>query len=127
RFVALFALGGQDIPCLHDLSNDARFVMLEDQENRPEPVTIDPQVYFPLHFEDAVNDVCITGTRLSQYQRYIRTERFAGRIDYLVGVARPSHPRIWANMETASCLPRKGTSPYSRGFRLCPPAGLARR
>lgn len=236
RFVAIFALGKHDIPCLHDLSSDQRFVLLEDYIDRPsEPVSIDSQVYFPLQFEDSViqldkaladrsrfffdryagkgiievhrdhhedvgrprhhaihlaterllqvseftnkfetylrglpspplfivspphqagqllanyahqyfaaqghqcsvfahpnlylagdpitederilrslmkeaserdallviDDVCITGTRLSQYQRYIRTERFSGRIDYLVGIARPSHPRIWDNL-----------------------------
>ena len=237
RFVALFALGSHDIPYLHDLSADPRFVLLEDRADRTgEPVEIDPQVYFPLQFEDSViqidksladrsraffdryvgtdvieihrdhledagrprhhaihlaterlldvpgfserleerlaylpsppflivspphtagrrlaehaqqffkkrvqhcevvahpnlylppdplqsedrrvrnmlrgagagdslliiDDVCITGTRLSQYQRYVRTERFPGRVDYLVGVARPSHPRVWSNLQ----------------------------
>lgn len=42
-----------------------------------------------------LDDVCITGTRLSQYQRYIRTERYKGRIDYLVAVARPPNISVW--------------------------------
>lgn len=53
-----------------------------------------------------VDDVCITGTRLSQYQRYIRTEEYRGRIDYLVGVARPRHPNVWANLQR--CLAYRG-------------------
>ena len=43
-----------------------------------------------------IDDVCITGTRLCQYHRHIRTERFRGRIDYLVGVARPSSASVWS-------------------------------
>lgn len=46
-----------------------------------------------------VDDVCITGTRLSQYQRYIRTEGYKGRIDYLVGISRVPYPEIWANLQ----------------------------
>jgi hypothetical protein len=46
-----------------------------------------------------VDDVCITGTRLSQYQRYIRTERYKGRIDYVIGVSRVSHPDVWTNLQ----------------------------
>jgi hypothetical protein len=42
-----------------------------------------------------IDDVCITGTRLSQYQRYIRTEHYKGRIDYLVGIARPQNAANW--------------------------------
>jgi hypothetical protein len=43
-----------------------------------------------------IDDVCITGTRLCQYHRHIRTERFRGRIDYLVGVARPNSASVWS-------------------------------
>ena len=45
-----------------------------------------------------LDDVCITGTRLSQYQRYIRSEGFKGRIDYLVGIARPRSPETWTRL-----------------------------
>jgi hypothetical protein len=236
RFVAIFALGDTDLPSLHDLHNDPRFTVLEEEKEHPStPVAIDPQVYFPLQFEDTiidinkaiadrsraffdryvgaglievhrtheeisrsrhhaihlaterllnvaefvalyeaelaklpspprliispphqagralashaqdyfkrhgtdvvryehpnlyfpqdhltaedtalrafladatpddalliVDDVCITGTRLSQYQRYIRTEGYRGRIDYLVGVSRPAHPDAWNNLQ----------------------------
>lgn len=46
-----------------------------------------------------IDDVCISGARLSQYQRHIRNERFKGRIDYLVGVARPNAESVWAYYE----------------------------
>ena len=44
-----------------------------------------------------IDDVCITGTRLCQYQRNIRNCRFSGRIDYLVGVARPNSSSVWSD------------------------------
>ena len=46
-----------------------------------------------------VDDVCITGTRLSQYQRYIRTEGYVGRIYYVIGIARPAKMEIWSNLQ----------------------------
>jgi hypothetical protein len=46
-----------------------------------------------------LDDVCITGTRLSQYQRYVRSEGFKGRIDYLVGIARPNRPEKWTRLQ----------------------------
>lgn len=49
--------------------------------------------------EDSIlilDDVLISGSRLSQYQKYLRQERFKGRIHYLVGVARPESRKVWA-------------------------------
>jgi hypothetical protein len=43
-----------------------------------------------------VDDVLLTGTRLAQYQRHTRTAGYKGRIDYLVGIARPEDPQVWA-------------------------------
>lgn len=43
-----------------------------------------------------IDDVLISGSRLSQYQKYLRQERFKGRIHYLVGVARPESDKVWA-------------------------------
>jgi hypothetical protein len=59
-----------------------------------------------------LDDVCITGVRLSQYQRYIRTEKYRGRIDYLVGVARPSHPKVWTDLQRY-LAPRSGGTPHT--------------
>jgi hypothetical protein len=46
-----------------------------------------------------LDDVCITGTRLSQFQRYARTVGYRGRIDYLVGIARPPSEQVWNNLK----------------------------
>lgn len=45
-----------------------------------------------------LDDVSTTGGRLFAYQKNLR-EVFAGRIHYLIGVARPSHPKEWAVRE----------------------------
>jgi hypothetical protein len=44
-----------------------------------------------------VDDVFISGARLSQYQRNIRSLNYKGRIDYLIGVARPGDLAKWRN------------------------------
>ncbi len=46
-----------------------------------------------------VDDVFLTGTRLSQYQKYTRNQGYIGRVDYLVGIARPNKPEVWANAQ----------------------------
>ncbi|TGX55010.1 hypothetical protein E5A73_06110 [Sphingomonas gei] len=40
-------------------------------------------------------DAWVNDASLSQYQRSLRTEGFAGRIWYLIGVACPSSPKAW--------------------------------
>jgi hypothetical protein len=63
-----------------------------------------------------LDDAAITGARLSQYQRYIRTEGYRGRIDYLVAVARPARPDVWTRLKRylayrgSSNLPRHTVS-----------------
>jgi hypothetical protein len=54
-----------------------------------------------------VDDVLLTGTRLAQYQRYTRTAGYKGRIDYLVGIARPKDPQVW--VKSTQILTRRGT------------------
>lgn len=46
-----------------------------------------------------VDDVFLTGSRLAQYQRYTRNEGYKGRIDYLVGIARPDASQVWDNAQ----------------------------
>ena len=55
-----------------------------------------------------LDDVCITGTRLSQYQRYIRSEGFKGRIDYMVGIARPRSLETWTKLRRYLSYRRSG-------------------
>ncbi len=58
RPVALFALGGTKIPALHELTQDPQFHPIEEQAGSSrEAVKIDPQVYFPLRFEDTVIEI----------------------------------------------------------------------
>jgi hypothetical protein len=104
RFVALFALGRHDIPCLHDLSSDARFALLEDQEDRrSEPVAIDPQVYFPLHFEDSVIqiDKALADKSRSFFDRYVGARVIEVHRDHRENTGRPRHHAI--HLATERC------------------------
>ena len=56
EFRCLFSLSSDNkIECLHDLSQDFRFRLLTEAEQRMRrPITIDKQIYFPLGFSDVV-------------------------------------------------------------------------
>lgn len=42
-----------------------------------------------------VDDVCVTAAAISQFQKYLRTEGYSGRITYLVGIQRMPDPASW--------------------------------
>jgi hypothetical protein len=46
-----------------------------------------------------VDDVSVTGKRLSRYQQSLRELRYGGQIVYLVGVARPDIEKNWARRQ----------------------------
>lgn len=53
RYIAIFALGPTGLLALRNLSDDGHYVFRPtNSETLSEPVVIDPQVYFPLQFQD---------------------------------------------------------------------------
>ena len=58
-FVTLFSLSAENrYPALLDLSGDARFQALDDDEiDARDAIEIDPQVYFPLTYHDSVHRI----------------------------------------------------------------------
>jgi hypothetical protein len=60
--IAIIGLGDPGMPVLYDLSDDARFGLIDEDDAealQDRQIQIDPQVYFPLIFEDI--DVTISG------------------------------------------------------------------
>jgi hypothetical protein len=97
RPIALFALGDTDIPYLHDLTQDSRFKLLEEPaELASEPIRIDPQVYFPLRFEDTVIEISkpVADRARAFFDRYVGTGLIEVHRTHSDGAGRIRHHAI---------------------------------
>ncbi|MET4754501.1 hypothetical protein [Bradyrhizobium sp. RT11b] len=97
RPIALFALGDTDIPHLHDLTQDSRFKLLEEPAERAsEPVKIDPQVYFPLRFEDTVIEISksVADRARPFFDRYVGTGLIEVHRTHSDGAGRVRHHAV---------------------------------
>jgi hypothetical protein len=97
RPIALFALGETKIISLHDLSNDARFKVL-DKANLPasSSINIDPQIYFPLRFEDIPIEIKKNTPDRSRafFDRYVGTGLIETHRTHNDGAGRVRHHAI---------------------------------
>jgi hypothetical protein len=97
RSVALFALGETTIPSLYDLKEDPRFRPFErPTETTNDAVTIDPQVYFPLRFEDTIIEINKQTADQSRsfFDRYIGTRLIETHRSHNDGAGRVRHHAI---------------------------------
>ena len=101
-FVTIFRLGESTLPALYDLSGDARFQVLPaagegGPELRSEPIKIDPQIYFPLTFEDTAIEVDAPAISANKafFVRYVGSGLVKLHRDHLEETGRPEHHAIY--------------------------------
>lgn len=86
--------------------------ILSQRLGAPTPILVHPDLHpsspdLPKQINSAseeeilliVDDVSVTGRRLSRYQQSLRELRFKGQIVYLVGVARPETEKHWTRRQ----------------------------